>query len=738
MGRTAICLCVFAAVASEADGDDALAPEVLAKLKQATAYIRVDFGAEQASGSGLLFERNGRRGFVITNSHVVADNGEAANRVRVVLDSGGAGERTLPAKVRADDPARDLAVLEIEGDGLPEPILWGEKLSLQETMPVFILGYPFGGKLATAGENPSVTVSRGNISSIRKNDHGRTVVLQIDGSINPGNSGGPIVSASGGLVGVAVAKLQGTQIGMAIPAEDFRELLLGQIGDLRFRREPGDIGAVKLSVSGRVIDPFQRLAKVSLHLTPLAELTVPPKPNERGEWPPVSINAQEFGLEIAADKLTGVVALPAVEPVESLYIVQPSLIRGNEAPQFAAPVVIDVLALGSGAPADLATVDRAKPPRKPRPPLPDESWVTDAPQAVTDFSALSAEDAFFYQPPGTVSVIGRSGTVEDFPLGEGTPLVARRLRIPAGETAPSVAWSEDCQRMFLATSRGTLRVYQLPQLIEERRLELGGTCCFLGQSRAGLVAQLDRSRHLAVIDPDSLAIKRYIHVREMDSVVCASGSPLAFVLAAKAAAELQIVDLEEGRLVSRVPVEEISEQRSEGLSRFLFWQRPLRLTPDGNFLFAYHAGCVFRLAVVGTNVVFDSATPTAAHDPQGCSLSTDAAFLAVSGYSSGRKLVDHPQLKQGVYVYPVGNLERPSLAVETAGWPFGTVLDVAARRMYTLGTEGLTIHELGGAPPKTYSLIQGANTPTALFGHPRGRGLLAIYNTHAYWIAPKE
>jgi S1-C subfamily serine protease len=725
-------------------GEDTLAPDVLARLKRATTYIVVDIDGHQASGSGFLYEKAGGRGYIVTNSHVIADKGIAADRIRVVFSSGTATEQVVNAKVLADDPARDLAILEVLGETLPDVITFDEQLQPGELMPVFILGFPFGRGLATTGENPNITVSRGAISSVRKDVYDRTVVLQIDASINPGNSGGPVVTASGQLIGVAVAKLAGTQIGMAIPLHDLRELLLGRIEGVRFRREPGDEGSVKLNVSGRVIDPFQRLKRVTIHMSPLEAITTLPKPNERGEWALVSKEAQAFPLQIDERRLSGDVLLQTVDPQKSRFVVQASYVRGDELQVFGMPAVIDVHALGSGAPVDLAAEGKARPLRSPRPPLPDESWVTGPPPAVSDFTTLSDEDAFFYQPPGTVIEVDRSGTDHELPVGNGTSLFARRVRLPPGEALPSAAWSEDGQRLFLITARGSLREYKLPQLIEVRRLELGGPCSYLGQSREGLVALLNGSRHLAVIDPNTLAIKRYIHVREIDSVACAPGSPLAFVLPSRAASELQIVDLEQGRLVSRVPAADISEQhrnQTQGADAprtggaFALWQHPLRLTPDGNFLLAYHSGVLFRLAVAGTNVIFDGSSPRIGRFPQGCVLSTDATYVAVYGGSSGQMLVDHPKLKEGVYVYPLANLDRPSMAIEMERVPAGLVLDIAKRRMFALSSAGLAIYEMGGAPPRSNSILKGMNSPKELLVHPHDRGLLAVYDTHAYWIA---
>jgi hypothetical protein len=74
-------------------------------------------------------------------------------------------------------------------------------------MPLFAFGFPFGEALARHKGNPAITVSKGSISSLRRDDGGELAIVQIDGELNPGNSGGPVVDAQGRLVGVAVAKV---------------------------------------------------------------------------------------------------------------------------------------------------------------------------------------------------------------------------------------------------------------------------------------------------------------------------------------------------------------------------------------------------------------------------------------------------------------------------------------------------------------------------------------------------
>ena len=175
-----------------------------------------DHGYRQRSkrtslGSGVIID--GKRGIIITNSHVIANTGI----IKVVLKD----EREFTAKIIGADPASDLAVLRIE---TKQPLPSSKMGSLDDLMigeTVIAIGNPFGF---------SNTVTTGVISavnrSIRTKDRVYHDFIQIDASINPGNSGGPLLNINGDLIGINTAiyaKAQG--IGFAIPVAKARKIV---------------------------------------------------------------------------------------------------------------------------------------------------------------------------------------------------------------------------------------------------------------------------------------------------------------------------------------------------------------------------------------------------------------------------------------------------------------------------------------------------------------------------------
>jgi S1-C subfamily serine protease len=132
-------------------------------------------------------------------------------------------------------------------------------------MPVFILGFPFGKMLSMNKSNPSITINKGTVSSLRENDRGQMKAVQIDGALNPGNSGGPVVDDHGRLVGVAVATIEGSGIGLAIAPEELTLLLLGRVGGVSLTKRPVADQKVTLDLEAQLIDPMNKIRMVALH-----------------------------------------------------------------------------------------------------------------------------------------------------------------------------------------------------------------------------------------------------------------------------------------------------------------------------------------------------------------------------------------------------------------------------------------------------------------------------------------
>jgi Do/DeqQ family serine protease len=158
---------------------------------------------ERGEGSGFIISSNGQ---ILTNAHVV----DGADTVNVTLKDG----RSFKGKVLGTDPVTDVAVVKIESNNLPTVAL-GNSEQLKPGEWAIAIGNPLG---------LDNTVTTGIISATGRSSRDvgvpdkRVQFIQTDAAINPGNSGGPLLNASGQVIGMNTAIIQGAQgLGFAIP-----------------------------------------------------------------------------------------------------------------------------------------------------------------------------------------------------------------------------------------------------------------------------------------------------------------------------------------------------------------------------------------------------------------------------------------------------------------------------------------------------------------------------------------
>jgi len=163
---------------------------------QVSAKMRDEWGQRGLSaGSGAIVSEDGT---IVTNYHVV----KGAEGVTVTLND----RRSLGAKIVGVDATADIAVLKINGHGLPY-FSYGNSDELKVGQWVLAIGYPLG---------LQSTVTAGIVSAKGGS------FIQTDAAVNLGNSGGPLVDRQGRLVGInaALTTSTGSYVGysFAIPA----------------------------------------------------------------------------------------------------------------------------------------------------------------------------------------------------------------------------------------------------------------------------------------------------------------------------------------------------------------------------------------------------------------------------------------------------------------------------------------------------------------------------------------
>lgn len=169
---------------------------------------------QEASGSGVIVSDDG---YIVTNNHVV----DQAAEIIVSLYNG----EVYKAKLVGTDPSTDLAVLDIDAEGLP-PARMANSDDVRVGDWVLAVGNPF---------NLASTVTAGIVSAKARNIHilsdnsAIESFIQTDAAVNPGNSGGALVNLQGELIGIntAIATPTGTYAGysFAVPSNIVRKVV---------------------------------------------------------------------------------------------------------------------------------------------------------------------------------------------------------------------------------------------------------------------------------------------------------------------------------------------------------------------------------------------------------------------------------------------------------------------------------------------------------------------------------
>lgn len=157
-------------------------------------------------GSGTIIHPDG---YVITNRHVVLQENRRSVAKTVIVQL--ADRREFRAKVLGVDAGTDIAVLKIEGKGLPYArFADSDKARVGDV--VFAIGNPL---------DAGLTVTSGIVSALgRSGKLGMGMAfedfIQTDAAINPGNSGGPLIDFEGRLLGMNTAIKSGTGLSVGL------------------------------------------------------------------------------------------------------------------------------------------------------------------------------------------------------------------------------------------------------------------------------------------------------------------------------------------------------------------------------------------------------------------------------------------------------------------------------------------------------------------------------------------
>jgi S1-C subfamily serine protease len=182
-------------------------------------------GPVQGLGSGFVVSTDGH---ILTNAHVVENDGKRASTVSVVFKTADGTESTkVPATIVGVDETSDVALLKVDPAKAPTLLALplADSDSVQVGEPVVAIGNPLG---------YDFTVTSGIVSATDRNlqsPNGSVIPngIQTDAAINEGNSGGPLINAAGEVIGIneqIASQSGGNQgLGFAVPINTARGVM---------------------------------------------------------------------------------------------------------------------------------------------------------------------------------------------------------------------------------------------------------------------------------------------------------------------------------------------------------------------------------------------------------------------------------------------------------------------------------------------------------------------------------
>jgi serine protease Do len=181
--------------------DDAMA-EVALRVQRSLVVVH---NGRRGAGAGVVWRAGG---YIVTNYHVVARREPfSRSQINVTLPDGS----EHPARIVAQKPELDLALLQIDAAGIPHALV-ADSRGMQVGQIVFAVGHPWGQR----GYITARVIS--SLSTVQaRNGYGPVPIIRSDVLLAPGNSGGPLVNAAGGVLGINTMIVGGDQ-GVAIPS----------------------------------------------------------------------------------------------------------------------------------------------------------------------------------------------------------------------------------------------------------------------------------------------------------------------------------------------------------------------------------------------------------------------------------------------------------------------------------------------------------------------------------------
>lgn len=680
-----ILVALIAFVPTVAIAQERLSSDVLKATKAATVLVKVKEkqSLTERFGSGFVLRSDAGVVWIVTNEQIVQPQTNNTRlrpsspglrpltapppsdlaTVSVVFDSGRGSERVAPVAMFATDSSLGLALLRIEKlKDPPKPIPLDEKIEISETMPIFAFGYPLGAEAPDDRTNPAVTICKRSVSSIRENQSGRPIRVQIDGELNVGYAGGPVIDAQGNLVGVAISKLVRTQFGSAIPftavipPAEISELLNGRCSGVNVEtlEVDNEKGTAEARIEVTFADPLGKVTKPFILFAHSDELQEQPKADKKnGVWPPLP-GSKEFALKMADGKAVGTIAINIKGKAAPRVTIQPGYSTQSGDVVYCEPTEPYPLALRPNQPV------RSKIAAKPEP----------------DSTPTNAKVGAMKATPHTIGTLGGVG---------------------------QIVWAIDGKAFYHLEKKGTLRRIAYPSYKEEVVAEFETECAWLGVSAEGVVVSVPYKQELQVLDPTTLKVVRKIEIEKATRFATSAESSFAYLGdGVRFRGKLRAVDLKAAKIAA--------EYETKLFGKDVGFETP-SLTPNGKFLYATGGiEQIYRYGVDREKVVFEEESPRILQAFSGdLCISPNSKYVAGPCGGGNYAIESIARKAYATYLFTPESLERPAIVLESGAYPRAVGYDSTAGLIYAQNHEyPLIVFNAKGVLLKEYK-IDGAS-----------------------------
>jgi S1-C subfamily serine protease len=170
-------------------------------------------------GTGVVIDSPG---YVLTNWHVISGYEVAAIFFKPASGTDPSKQGAVAARVIAQDPTVDLALLKIikPPEGL-NIVKLGDMANVQVAEDIHIIGHPHG-LFWSYSTGVISQVRNGYEWSYSDGSKHAAKVLQMQTAINPGNSGGPVLDDAGNILGLVAMSEAGQNLNYAIAVDEIK------------------------------------------------------------------------------------------------------------------------------------------------------------------------------------------------------------------------------------------------------------------------------------------------------------------------------------------------------------------------------------------------------------------------------------------------------------------------------------------------------------------------------------